>query len=41
MSKTNTGLVEYGMTTKASTMKYQAASRLEVDGIIGPNTWNI
>lgn len=41
MSKINTGLAEYGMATKANTMKYQAASGLEVDDIIGPNTWNI
>lgn len=32
---------EYGAATKASVVKYQAVSGLEVDGIIGPNTWNM
>lgn len=32
---------EYGVATKASVVKYQAVSGLEVDGIIGPNTWNM
>lgn len=31
---------EYGMATKASAAKYQAASGLEVDGVIGVKTWS-
>ena len=31
---------EYGTATKASVAKYQAASGLEVDGVIGDKTWS-